>query len=41
VKASVHAITVRNLRADREAGGKPCLACGKPSDAVALIARAY
>jgi prolyl-tRNA synthetase len=41
VKASVHAVTVRNLRADRSAGGTPCLACGEPAEHVALIARAY
>ena len=41
VKAAVHAVTVRNLRSDRQAGGAPCIACGEASDAVALIARAY
>jgi prolyl-tRNA synthetase len=41
VKAAVHAVTVRNLRADRSAGGAPCLACAEPATAVALIARAY
>jgi prolyl-tRNA synthetase len=41
VKAAVHAATVRILRADRTAGGAPCLACGQPTDHVALIARAY
>jgi prolyl-tRNA synthetase len=41
VKAAVHAATVRNLRADRSAGGAPCLACGEPTEHVALIARAY
>jgi prolyl-tRNA synthetase len=41
VKASVHAVTVRNLRADRTADGAPCLACGQPAQDVALIARAY
>ena len=41
VKATVHAVTVRNLRADRSADGAPCLACGRPADHVALIARAY
>jgi hypothetical protein len=34
-------VTVRNLRADRSAGGAPCLACGEPAEHVALIARAY
>ncbi|HEY8676660.1 MAG TPA: proline--tRNA ligase [Candidatus Dormibacteraeota bacterium] len=41
VKAAVHAATVRNLRADRTADGAPCLACGRPAEHVALIARAY
>ena len=41
VKQAVHAATVRNLRADRSANGAPCLVCGRPADAVALIARAY
>ena len=41
VKAAVHAVTVRNLRADRTAGGAPCLACGGAAEDVALIARAY
>ncbi|HXA27200.1 MAG TPA: proline--tRNA ligase [Candidatus Angelobacter sp.] len=41
VKASVHAVTVRNLRADSSADGAPCLACGEPAEHVALIARAY
>jgi len=41
VKAAVHAVTVRNLRADRAADGAPCLACGEPAEHVALIARAY
>jgi prolyl-tRNA synthetase len=41
VKAAVHAATVRILRADRTADGAPCLACGRPAEHVALIARAY
>jgi prolyl-tRNA synthetase len=41
VKAAVHAVTVRNLRADRSADGAPCLACGQPAEHIALIARAY
>jgi prolyl-tRNA synthetase len=41
VKAAVHAATVRNLRADRTADGAPCIACGRPAEDVALIARAY
>jgi prolyl-tRNA synthetase len=41
VKASVHAVTVRNLRADRSPDGAPCIACGQPADHVALIARSY
>jgi prolyl-tRNA synthetase len=41
VKAAVHAVTVRNLRADRSAEGAPCIACGEPADSVAVIARAY
>jgi prolyl-tRNA synthetase len=41
VKAAVHAVSVRNLRSDRSAGGAPCLVCGQPADDIALIARAY
>ena len=41
IKEAVHALTVRNLRADRSADGAPCIACGDPADAVALMARAY
>jgi len=41
VKAAVHAATVRNLRADRTGNGAPCIACGRPAEDVALIARAY
>ena len=41
VKAAVHAVTVRNLRADRAGDGAPCLACGQPAQHIALIARAY
>jgi prolyl-tRNA synthetase len=41
VKAAVHAATVRILRADRTADGARCLACGRPAEHVALIARAY
>ena len=41
VKAAVHAVSVRNLRSDRSAGGAPCLVCGRPAEAVALIAKAY
>jgi prolyl-tRNA synthetase len=41
IKAAVHAVTVRCLRADRSADGAPCLACGQPAEHIALIARAY
>jgi prolyl-tRNA synthetase len=41
VKQAVHAVTIRVLRADRDAGGVPCLGCGHSADHVALIARAY
>jgi prolyl-tRNA synthetase len=41
VKQAVHAVTIRVLRADRDAGGVPCLGCGQPAEQVALIARAY
>ncbi len=41
VKGAVHALTVRVLRADRAADGAPCLACARPAEAVALMARAY
>jgi prolyl-tRNA synthetase len=41
IKGAVHAATVRNLRADRTADGAPCIACGEPTEHVALIARAY
>ncbi len=41
VKAAVHAATVRSLRADRRADGAPCLACRRPAEHVALIARSY
>jgi prolyl-tRNA synthetase len=41
VKTAVHAATVRNLRSDRAGHGAPCLACGRPAEHVALIARAY
>jgi prolyl-tRNA synthetase len=41
VKGAVHALTVRILRADRSGDGAPCLACGDPSEHVALLARAY
>lgn len=41
VKQAVHALTVRILRADRSAGGAPCIGCGEPADHVALMARAY
>ena len=41
VKNTVHAVTVRNLRADRTADSAPCLACGRPAEHIALIARAY
>ena len=41
IKESVHALTVRNLRADRHADGAPCIACGEPAEHVALMARAY
>ncbi|MHB8718083.1 MAG: proline--tRNA ligase [Candidatus Dormibacteria bacterium] len=40
VKGAVHAVTVRNLRFDRQPEG-PCLACGGAAEQVALIARAY
>jgi prolyl-tRNA synthetase len=38
---SVHAVSVRCLRDDRRGEGRPCLVCGKPSEHIALIARAY
>ena len=41
VKAVVHAVSVRNLRSDRSAEGAPCLACGRPAEHIALIAKAY
>ena len=41
VKGAVHALTVRVLRADRPADGAPCIACGKPAEFVALLARSY
>lgn len=41
IKESVHALTVRNLRADRSADGAACIACGEPTESVALMARAY
>jgi prolyl-tRNA synthetase len=41
VKGAVHALTVRVLRADRAANGEPCIACGTPADAYALLARSY
>ncbi len=41
IKAAVHAVGIRNLRFDRSASGAPCLVCAKPSQHVALIARAY
>jgi prolyl-tRNA synthetase len=41
IKEAVHAVTVRVIRADRSAGGSPCIACGEPADGVALFARAY
>ena len=41
IKAAVHAVSVRCLRADRSAGGAPCIACGQPAEHIALIARAY
>ena len=41
ITESVHALTVRNLRADRSADGAPCIACGERADSVALMARAY
>ena len=41
VKDAVHALTVRVLRADRPGGGAPCLACGKPAEFSALLARSY
>jgi prolyl-tRNA synthetase len=41
IKATVHAISVRNLRSDRRAEGAPCIACGEKADHVALIAKAY
>jgi prolyl-tRNA synthetase len=41
VKNAVHALTVRVLRADRPANGAPCIACGKPADSYALLARSY
>ena len=41
VKAAVHALTVRVLRADRPSDGAPCIACGEPADFNALLARSY
>lgn len=41
IKEHVHAVTIRVLRDDRKGEGAPCIACGAPSDKVALIARAY
>jgi prolyl-tRNA synthetase len=41
VKAAVHALTVRVLRADRPAHGALCIACGEPTDFNALLARSY
>ena len=41
IKEAVHALTVRNLRADRTGDGAPCIACGEGADHVALMARAY
>jgi prolyl-tRNA synthetase len=41
LKNAVHALTVRVLRADRQPDGAPCIACGKPADSVALLARSY
>jgi len=41
VKAAVHAVSVRNLRSDRSAGGAPCLVCGEPTNWVAVIGKAY
>ena len=41
VTAAVHAITVRNLRADRDGEAGICIGCGQPSRHVAVIARAY
>ncbi len=41
VKAAVHALTVRVLRSDRPSDGAPCIACGKPADFYALLARSY
>ncbi|MBJ7595019.1 MAG: proline--tRNA ligase [Candidatus Dormibacteraeota bacterium] len=41
VKASVHALTIRNLRSDRSSDGAPCVACREPAEFVALMARAY
>ncbi|GAC1341426.1 MAG: proline--tRNA ligase [Candidatus Dormibacteria bacterium] len=41
VRAASPALTVRNLRADRQGEGRPCLACGRPAEHIALIARAY
>jgi prolyl-tRNA synthetase len=41
VKAAVHALTIRVLRADRPGGGAPCIACGEPAEFTALVARSY
>jgi prolyl-tRNA synthetase len=41
VKAAVHALTVRVLRADRPGNGAPCIACGDPAEFTALLARSY
>jgi len=41
VKNAAHALTIRNLRSDQSANGAPCLVCGKPTEHIAVIARAY
>ena len=41
VTESVHALTVRNLRQDREGERGTCVACGQSCSHVALLARAY
>ncbi|MGI8847911.1 MAG: proline--tRNA ligase [Candidatus Dormibacteria bacterium] len=41
VIAAVHALTIRNLRGDRDGEVGVCIACGEESRHVAVLARAY
>ena len=41
VVAAAHALTVRNLRSDREGDTGTCIACGERSEHVAVVARSY